>query len=67
VIPVFDGQIAATQKLGDFGRIGAVTFKRKTIWVTGVVTVKNKQRQIEVDDPGQIGGIIKCCVPTVLN
>jgi hypothetical protein len=29
-------------------------FKGKTIRVTGVVTVKDKQPQIEVDDPGQI-------------
>jgi hypothetical protein len=29
-------------------------FKGKTIRVTGMVTVKDKQPQIEVDDPGQI-------------
>jgi DNA/RNA endonuclease YhcR with UshA esterase domain len=29
-------------------------FKGKTIQVTGVVTVKDDQPQIEVDDPGQI-------------
>ncbi len=29
-------------------------FKGKTIRVTGVVTVKDKQPQIEVDHPGQI-------------
>ena len=29
-------------------------FKGKTIRVTGVVQVKHKQPQIEVDDPGQI-------------
>jgi hypothetical protein len=29
-------------------------FKGKTVRVTGVVTVKDKQPQIEVDDPGQI-------------
>jgi DNA/RNA endonuclease YhcR with UshA esterase domain len=29
-------------------------FKGKSIRVTGVVTVKDKQPQIEVDDPGQI-------------
>ncbi len=29
-------------------------FKGKTIRVTGLVTVKDKQPQIEVDDPGQI-------------
>jgi DNA/RNA endonuclease YhcR with UshA esterase domain len=30
-------------------------FKGKTIRVTGLVTVKDNQPQIEVDDPGQIG------------
>jgi hypothetical protein len=29
-------------------------FKGKTIRVTGLVTVKDNQPQIEVDDPGQI-------------
>jgi DNA/RNA endonuclease YhcR with UshA esterase domain len=29
-------------------------FKGKTIQVTGLVTVKDNQPQIEVDDPGQI-------------
>src|SRR6516164_3764902 len=29
-------------------------FKGKTVRVTGVVTVKDKQPQIEVDDPNQI-------------
>lgn len=29
-------------------------FKGKTIWVTGIVVVKDDQPQIEVDDPGQI-------------
>ena len=29
-------------------------FKGKSIRVTGMVTVKDKQPQIEVDDPGQI-------------
>jgi DNA/RNA endonuclease YhcR with UshA esterase domain len=29
-------------------------FKGKTIRVTGVVTLKEKQPQIEVDDPGQV-------------
>jgi DNA/RNA endonuclease YhcR with UshA esterase domain len=29
-------------------------FKGKTVRVTGVVTVKDKQPQIEVDDPSQI-------------
>jgi DNA/RNA endonuclease YhcR with UshA esterase domain len=37
-------------KVGD----PASHFKGKTIRVTGVVTVKNNQPQIEVDDPGQI-------------
>jgi hypothetical protein len=29
-------------------------FKGKTIQVTGLVTLKDNQPQIEVDDPGQI-------------
>jgi hypothetical protein len=32
----------------------ALHFKGKAIRVTGTVIVKNKQAQIEVDDPGQI-------------
>ena len=32
-------------------------FKGKTIRVSGVVTVKDKQPQIEVDDPGQIAAV----------
>ena len=32
-------------------------FKGKTVRVTGVVTVKDKQPQIEVDDPSQIAAV----------
>ena len=32
-------------------------FKGKTIRVSGVVTVKDKQPQIEVDDPSQIAAV----------
>jgi DNA/RNA endonuclease YhcR with UshA esterase domain len=32
----------------------ALHFKGKTIRVTGIVTLKDKRPQIEVDDPGQI-------------
>jgi len=37
----------------------ALHFKGKTIRVTGVVTLKDNRRQIEVDDPGQIEAVEK--------